>query len=109
MRRLGRKLELEARVRTDDGAGGFAGVWSSLGTHWGAVEPSTGRLERGEDAARSRASYRITIRAVPPGSSARPVAGQRFREGSRVYAIRAVLDASDARFLTCYVDEEALS
>lgn len=109
MKRLGRKLELEGRVRSADGSGGFTGGWALLGTHWGAVEPSAGRLERGEDAARSRASYRVTIRAVPEGSTARPMAGQRFRQGARVFAIRAVLDSRDARFLTCYVDEEAMS
>ena len=109
MKRLGRKLELEGRVRGADGSGGFTGGWATLGTLWGAVEPSTGRLERGEDAARSRGSYRVTVRAVPEGSSARPAAGQRFRAGARVLAIRAVLDTADARYLTCYCDEEALS
>lgn len=109
MKRLSRKLELEALSRSSDGAGGYGGSWVSLGTHWGAVEPISGRAERGEASARSRAAYRITVRAVPPTSSARPKAGQRFREGSRVYAIRAVLQTSDARYLSCIVDEETAS
>ena len=50
--------------------------------------------------------FRITIRAVPPTSPSRPEAGQRFREGTRVFLIRAVADAKDARHLICYVDEE---
>ena len=106
MKRLSRKLELEARVQSPDGAGGFEGQWSALGTLWGAVEPTSGRLERGDGQARSRVSYRVTVRAMPPSSLARPRAGQRFREGARLYDIRAVMQSGDARFLTCLVDEE---
>lgn len=106
MKRLSRKLVLEARSRSEDGAGGFSGNWVALGTHWGAVEPASGRLERGEEQARSRASFRVTLRAVPPASSARPKAGQRFRDGVRLFEIRAVRDSSDLRFLECVVDEE---
>lgn len=106
MTRLSRKLDLQDLTRADDGAGGFVGNWVTLGTHWGAVEPLTGRLERGEAAARARTAYKILVRAVPTASSARPRAGQRFREGARVYDIRAVLQSSDARFLTCICDEE---
>ncbi len=109
MTRLNRKLELEAPVRSGDGAGGFSGTWTVLGTHWGAVEPGAGRLERGEGFPRSRVAYRVTIRAVPPTSVSRPKPGQRFRDGTRVFDIRAVRDSSDARFLTCLVDEEEAS
>ena len=106
MTRLSRKLELETHGRAADGAGGYSGAWVALGTHWGAVDPVRGRLERGEGDARSRGSYRITIRAVPPTSPSRPQAGQRFRDGTRVFDIRSVVDDADARFLICYVDEE---
>lgn len=106
MKRLSRKLELEERARSADGAGGFTGGWIALGTHWAAVEPLTGRLEAGEGGARSRAGYRVTIRAVPPVSPSYPKAGQRFREGTRVYDIRAVAQGTDARHLVCAVDEE---
>ncbi len=109
MTRLSRKLLLEARVRSTDGAGGYSGGWSVLGTHWGAVEPRSGRLETGEEYARGRASYRVTIRAVPPTSLSRPKPGQRFRDGARIFAIRSVRDSSDLRFLTCDVDEEEAS
>ncbi|MEM9426705.1 MAG: head-tail adaptor protein [Pseudomonadota bacterium] len=105
MKSFNRKLLLEARVRTGDGAGGYAGSWTVQGTHWGAVEPLSGRLERGEEHARSRVQYRVTLRAVPPTSVSRPKAGQRFRDGARIFDIRAVRD--DARFLECIVDEEA--
>ena len=107
MTTLNRKLLLEARVRSADGAGGYAGSWTALGTLWGAVTPTSARTERGEEHARSRVQYRVTVRAVPPVSGSRPQAGQRVRDGTRVFDIRAVRDSSDARFLECIVDEEA--
>lgn len=106
MKRLSRKLELEDLTRVDDGAGGFVGNWVALGTVWGAVDPLSGRLERGDGASRTRTAYKISVRAVPTASSGRPRAGQRFREGARIYNIRAVLQSSDARYLTCICDEE---
>lgn len=109
MKRLNRKLQLEAPVRSADGAGGFSGAWTVLGTHWGAVEPASGRLERGEGFARARQQYAVTVRAVPPTSVSRPKPGHRFRDGGRVFDIRTVRDSSDARYLTCLVDEEAAS
>ncbi|MEM7718985.1 MAG: head-tail adaptor protein [Pseudomonadota bacterium] len=106
---LNRKLELETRQRTEDGAGGFSSTWVTLGTHWGAVEPLSGRLERGEAEARSRVAYRVTLRAVPTTSPARPMAGQRFRDGTRIFEIRSVRDSRDMRSLDCLVDEEVAS
>ena len=103
---LNRRLILETWVQTADGAGGFEGGWTALGIHWGAVEPRSGRLERGEEFARSRVQYRVRIRAVPVLSAARPQPGQRFREGTRHYDIRSVQDSADARFLVCIVEEE---
>ena len=109
MNSLSRKLVLEARVRGSDGAGGFDGGWAPLGTHWGEVRQGSARLERGEEMSRARAAYRIKLRAVSPNSPAYPQAGQRFREGVRIYKIRSVSMDTDARFLICFVDEEVAS
>ena len=105
--RLSRKLELENLTRTDDGAGGFSHAWARLGTVWGAVEPRTAGVVVGQETTVSTARYRVTVRAVPFESSARPKPGQRFRDGARVFMIRSVQDAKDARFLLCLVEEEA--
>ncbi len=109
MTTLSRKLVLEARVRASDRAGGSTGGWAALGTHWGEVRQGSGRLERGDEVARARASYRIKVRAVAQTSPAYPQAGHRFREGVRIYAIRSVSMDTDARFLTCFADEEVAS
>ena len=104
---LNRKLVLEAPASTPDGIGGRQGGWTALGTHWAHVEARTGRLEAGEGYPRARVPYRITIRSMPPDAPSRPKAGQRFREGERIFEIRAVADeGTDLRFLTCFADEE---
>ncbi|MEM1314025.1 MAG: head-tail adaptor protein [Pseudomonadota bacterium] len=105
---LNRRLVLEAEERVFDGAGGWTRLWREKGVLWGAVV-ARGARERDEDGRRgSRVSHRITVRASPFGSEARPRADQRFREGARLFRIRAVSEA-DARgaFLTVWADEEA--
>ena len=104
---LNRKLVLEHAERTPDRSGGFASRWTARGTLWAEITAGAG-AERGANAlALSRVPLKITVRAAPPGSDARPVAGQRFREGSRVYAILAVTERdTQARFLVCHAEEE---
>lgn len=109
MRAMNRKLVLEERAEDPDGAGGHVGGWRALGTHWGAVRLNSGRLERGENSARSRTSLTILIRSVGPDQPSRPRAGQRFRDANRVYLIRSVGDARAGEpFLECLADEEVL-
>lgn len=104
---LGRKFVLEHAVRVVDGAGGFAEIWSPRGTLWAEVRPGKGREAAGEGVALSRVPWRITVRAARPESPARPVAGERFREGERVFRIISVAEADPAgRYLTCEADEE---
>lgn len=108
--RLNRKLTLEAQVRLPDQAGGYATDWQGLGLLWAEIQPGTGS-ERGMQAVPvSRTPMRIVVRAAPPGSDARPVAGQRFRDGSRYYRIIAVTEQdTGGRYLLCRTQEEASS
>lgn len=87
--RLNRSLVLETPSRVADGAGGFVQGWSALGVLWAHVQ-----------------GKRVTVRgAVGPQ---RPVEGQRFRDGARVFAIGAVTEADvDGRYLLCMVEELA--
>lgn len=101
---LNRAMVLEALRRVPDGAGGYAEAWDALGTLWAEVKAGTGREVSGVETAGPAVSYRITVRAAAPGSPSRPTAGQRLREGERVFRILAVADA-DARHLTCFAQE----
>lgn len=104
---LSRRLVLEAPVRVPDGAGGAIESWTSLGTLWADVRPRSGRERAQAGEPVSIMAYRIVVRGAPVGSAQRPAPEQRFRDGARLYLIRAVAEHDPAgRFLTCFADEE---
>lgn len=110
MKRLTRRLDLETEERVADGAGGYASRWRRLGSLWAEVKPGTGRETGAEFLTLATVPYRITVRAAPPASLRRPVAGQRFRVGSRSLRILAVAEADRAGlYLTCHCHEEVPS
>lgn len=105
--RLNRPLFLESQLRTADGAGGFSENWVALGTLWADVAPGSGRDVAGVEVTLAAVPLRITVRAAPIGAVSRPVAGQRFREGGRIYPILAVTECdADGLYLTCFAREE---
>ena len=106
---LGRKLTLESLVKEADGAGGFRANWVARGDLWAEVVARTGREASGEATALSATSYKITVRAMPYGAPERPVPGERFREGERIFAIQAVAERdAKGRYLTCFANEEVV-
>lgn len=107
---LNRRLTLETPQYVPDAAGGFVTVWNPLGTVWAELRPRAGREQEQGGAPVSRVSYRITVRATPPGSLQRPEAKARYRDGSRVFVIRAVTELDQqGLYLTCFTDEEAVA
>jgi head-tail adaptor len=104
---LNRALTLEGVVRTPDGAGGYTEVWTVLGTLWAEVLPGSGSDALGEERMLSAVPYRVTVRGAPMGAPSRPKAGQRLREGTRLFLIQAVTERdTDGRYLTCFSREE---
>lgn len=107
---LNRKLVLEAPEALPDGAGGMVMSWVSVGTVWADVSMRTGREKASSGVAVSSTGFRITVRGVPQGHSARPKPDQRFREGTRVFTITAVSETDPkGRYLTCYAQEEIVA
>ncbi len=105
--RLHRRLALEAEVVTPDGTGGFSRVWALRGHLWAEVAPGSGRESGGIEVPLSTQPFRITVRGAAQGVPSRPVAGQRFRDGSRVFAVLAVTERdTDGRYLVCAAREE---
>ena len=105
---LSRRLVLEAASRLPDGAGGYAETWVVLGEVWAEVRPGAGIDAAADMVAVAKVPLRITLRAAPEGSLARPRPEQRFRDGERVYRILAVTEAdSRGHYLTCFGREEA--
>jgi len=107
---LNRKLVLEDPVQLPDGSGGFAETWTVLGELWAEVKAGTGREKAGEFVTVSSVPYRITVRGAPVGAASRPKPNQRFREGARLFRIKAVTERDpQARYLTCFAYEEVPS
>lgn len=107
--RLSRPLVLEQRVETPDAGGGRIGHWQALCNLWGEIRAGSAGRADGEERQIARMRYKIYLRGAPAGSSARPMAGQRLREGARAFTILAVTDgAGDGRYLLCHCEEEAL-
>lgn len=108
--RLNRRLVLEAQENVADGGGGFAGGWVAVGELWAGIDARTGRARDEAGHPVSDVTLRIVVRAAPQGSSMRPVPGQRFRDGARIFAIRAVAERdADGRYLTCFTQEELVA
>lgn len=104
---LNRRLVLEEMTEGSDGAGGLIQNWQAIGTLWAEVAAGTGRDVGVEEVVLARVGYRITVRAAAVGSDRRPRAGQRFREGPRIYSIVAVAERDQGgRFVTCHCREE---
>ena len=105
--RLHRRLALEGEVVTPDGAGGFSRVWTLRGHVWAEVVPGSGRESGGIEVPLSTQPFRVTVRGAAQGAPSRPKAGQRFRDGTRVFAILAVTERNaDGRYLVCAAREE---
>lgn len=105
--RLNRLLKLEHRQRVADGAGGYAEAWHELGELWAEVTVRTGRGADYGLLPTGRTAWRIVVRGAPFGTPSRPVAGQRFRDGARVYRIDAVAERDpEGRYLVCFATEE---
>jgi head-tail adaptor len=108
--RLNRRLTLEAPENVSDGAGGYQTTWVPLGQLWAALKPRGGRESAADGATVSSVSYSITVRGAPPGSSARPSPEQRFRDGNRIFWVRAVTEQDPAgMYLICFADEEVVA
>jgi SPP1 family predicted phage head-tail adaptor len=98
---LRRRLVLEAPVSTPDGLGGATQGFETVAALWGQVEWLAGgehwRMGRPEQVA----THRVTLRW-----RAGVDAGQRLRDGERIFDIRAVADPDDGRRrLFCLVEE----
>lgn len=104
---LRRRMLLESPQQVPDGAGGFVQDWQVLGTVWADVTAQAGREVTAGTANLSRVTLRIVLRAAPDGSSMRPQAGQRLREGARLFQILSVTEYDAAgRYLVCTTQQE---
>ena len=95
------RFGLEAPVDTDDGGGGATRVWSLVAEVWGAIVPASGAEYATDHGVHGRVSHEIWVRhklGLGPH--------MRFKMGTRIFEIRAVIDAGERqRFMRCLVEE----
>lgn len=107
---LNRKLVLENNDRVPDGGGGFTEVWTPLGALWAEVTTRAGSARAEAGVPVSAVSYKIVVRGAQFGAVSRPVPGQRFRDGQRLFSIIAVAERDGAgMYLTCFAEEEIVT
>jgi len=104
---LTKRLTLEERVESADGAGGFTESWRVVGDLWANMDARSGRVRSGDAVSVSVVRYRIVVRSAPVGSDQRPRADQRFRDEGQVYVIDAVAPHDPAGlYLECWAHAE---
>lgn len=101
---LRQRVTLEEMQRVPDGGGGFVESWSPIVTLFADIKPAGGRERVEHDRLAGRVSHEIVLRyrtGVVPA--------MRFRTGTRVYEILAVLDFEERhRWLKCLCEERDL-
>ena len=101
---LRHRLVLESAARVPDGGGGATRTWTTLAELWAAIDPIKGTESVVAEAVAGRVLFSIHIRYRTDVTPA-----MRFRLGTRIFEILAVLDADDRRrFLKCLVVERGL-
>lgn len=100
---LKRRLVLEAPVATPDGLGGATQAFETVAALWAQVEWLSGREIWRMGRPEQLSTHRITLRWRPGVD-----AGQRLRDGSRIFDIRTTADPDGGRRrLVCLVEEIA--
>lgn len=104
IRLMRHRVDLQAPVRTPDGAGGATETWSTIASVWASIR-STGASEAViADARRGRISHDIWIR-----HRADVTPGMRLAQGLRVFEILGVIDVGERhRRLRCLCQERDL-
>jgi SPP1 family predicted phage head-tail adaptor len=98
---LRRRLVLESAVTTSDGVGGATRTYETVAAVWAQVEWLSGGEHWRRGRPEQAATHRVTMRW-----RAGVDAGQRLRDGARLFDIRAVADPDGSRRrLVCHVLE----
>lgn len=98
---LRRRLVLEAAVATPDGVGGMTQAYQTVAALWAQVEWLSGGEHWRRGRPEQAATHRVTMRWRDGVD-----AGQRLRDGERLFDIRAVADPDGGRRrLVCLVLE----
>jgi SPP1 family predicted phage head-tail adaptor len=101
---LRHRVSLESAATTADEGGGVIIVWEEIALLWVAIKPLSGREALTAGQFSSRLTHEISMRyrtLVLPE--------MRFRKGSRIFQIKAVMDVDEQRrWLRVFCEEREL-
>src|SRR6202008_731567 len=97
------RLTLESPSRAPDGGGGGVVTWQTVSEVWANVRPISGDERLRADQVAGRLTHTVVIRRRTDVTPA-----MRFRSGTRVLDIIAVLDAPPRNRLRCLCEERYL-
>jgi len=100
---LDQRLTLESPSRAPDGGGGAIVTWQAVSDVWASVHPISGDERLRADQVAGRITHTVVIRRRAGVTPA-----MRFRTGTRVLEIVAVLDAYPRSRLRCLCEERYL-
>lgn len=99
--RLRHRIRIEEQLRTPDGIGGAASVWTPVAEVWAEITPLAGREVSASGGIEGRVTHELRLRhrdGVTPA--------MRAVLGARVFEIRAVVDVGERRrFLRLLAEE----
>ena len=97
------RFTLEQAIRTADGGGGATVAWETVVELWAHVRPITGDERLRQDQLAGRLTHQVWTRYRPGVLPA-----MRFRQGTRIYDIVAILEVERRRRLKCLCEERTL-
>lgn len=98
---LNQRATIRAQTLTQDGGGGYTESWDAVAIVWARLEPVSGADRFTADKLESRARHKLTLRR-----NTVIAAGQRAEIGTRLFAIRAMLDPGpQSAFVTLLCEE----
>ena len=100
---LNERFTLEAPARPPDGGGGAGIAWEAVTDLWARVRPIAGDERLAHDQLAGRLTHQVWIRYRPG-----VVPAMRFRQGTRIYEIVAVLEPQRRACLKCLCEERSL-
>ena len=97
------RLTLESASRVDDGGGGATVAWVAVAEVWADVQPISGEERLRHDAVTASLTHQVWLR-----HRSDVVPAMRFRAGTRILDIVAVLDCGPRQHLQCLCEERHL-
>jgi SPP1 family predicted phage head-tail adaptor len=98
---LRHRLTLQQPVAAPDGAGGATVTWTPVAAMWAALRPLSADEAAVADGIKGRVTHEIVLRHRPGITGA-----MRFVSGTRVFAVRSVVDPDETgAWLRCLAEE----